>query len=260
MTGRFGTLRALILSIAAGTLALALDLRPAAAYVDFDLGSDPAIDVTVTQDGATKLRFDVSMTSATNVIGELRGLFFHYNAVAGTQLTFADLQVFDQLKNGGAGAWVSVANPLTATGNNTVCSLSGSNNVNGASTCSPGYDAAIQFSGQGTGGDDVRAATFTVSLIGITNSLPQTIDLENFFPSYQGAENTFTLMAARVMSVGVAGSNRGGSLKLVTKRYEVVEDPEPPTPVPVPPTLLLLLSGLAVLVAGRRFGLVPAAA
>lgn len=195
------------LALAVGCLLIVLGLsQPSRAMSStFDLlpftGDPVRVRVTLTE-LAGDIQFHARIvTDAQNPnTGDLRGLFF----------SFADNGLIPGLSATGDDITASKfsASPFKSVGGN-------SNNVNGIA--GPGFEGGVEIGTQGIAADDIQDTTF------LLHHASQTLSLSIFDDAS---------FAARVMSVGLPGSGRGGSSKLSGPFVPPTDNPPPPPPPP----------------------------
>lgn len=185
----------------------------ATAYVQLGGGSAPAVTVKITEVAAGEFRFEVTQSGA--VVGDLRGLFFDIAkeslvSGAGTQASVSALVA----KTQAGGVIGSVTTAAVADGDDSVTGVGGGDNTmngalafGGAGQEAKGYDLGLEFGTSGMGKDDVRSASFTLKLPGMT------------LTDVAGQD-----FGVRMTSVGALGGDRGGSVKLTGSAFVAVED------------------------------------
>jgi Bacterial cadherin-like domain len=138
-------------------------------------GGNPQVQVTITENADGTVTFNVTQLGGVGAyLGDLRGFFFD----------IADESLIGSLTTSSSG-------PITELqqGNDTVKDLGNGANMQGLLGDSGGYDVGVEFgtAGIGTGGDDVRNASFTL------DSSARNLTLDDF------ANVTF---GVRITSVG----------------------------------------------------------
>lgn len=185
----------------------------ATAYVQLGGGAQPAVTVKITEVAAGEFKFEVTQSGA--VVGDLRGLFFDVAkeslvSGAGTQAAVSALQAKTQ-----AGAVIgSITSAAVADGDDSVTGVGGGDNTmngalafNGVGQEAKGYDVGLEFGTSGIGKDDIGAVSFTLKLSGMT------------LADVAGQD-----FGVRMTSVGLAGGDRGASVKLTGSAFVAVED------------------------------------
>lgn len=186
-------------------------------------GASSQVQIIVTQVG-TDVQFAVNVIPNPN-IGDIRGVFFNISdesLLPGLSITGADVTQV-----------VKSANSVT--------NLGGGNNTNPEGP----FDIGVEIGTPGIGSDDIQSTVFTAS----HSSGLLTTHFTTVTDPVTGSGPNALLFAVRLTSVGLPGSNRGGSSKLGVTGGDGGGPPQ--EVVPEPGTMAFLgamgLAGMALI-------------